>query len=128
MRTFSETVYADAALEAGASLPLPDEHEDRGLYVVSGAVEIAGERFGAGRMMVFRPGDPIMVRAAEPARLMVLGGATLEGPRHIWWNLVASSRERIDAATAAWAAGDWAHGRFRLPPGDDAEFIPLPER
>jgi redox-sensitive bicupin YhaK (pirin superfamily) len=122
LRTFSETVYADAVLEAGASLPLPDEHEDRGLYVVS------GERFGAGRMMVFRPGDAITVRAAEPARLMVLGGATLEGPRHIWWNFVASSRERIDAAKAAWAAGDWEHGRFRLPPGDDAEFIPLPER
>jgi redox-sensitive bicupin YhaK (pirin superfamily) len=60
------------------------------------------------------------------ARLIVLGGETLNGPRYIWWNFVASSREKIEAAKADWAAGDWAEGRFRLPPGDDAEFIPLP--
>jgi redox-sensitive bicupin YhaK (pirin superfamily) len=80
-------------------------------------------------MMVFRPGDRISVTAGPAgARLMALGGATLGGPRHIWWNFVASSKERIDAAKEAWRAGDWAHGRFRLPPGDDKEFIPLPER
>lgn len=80
-------------------------------------------------MMVFRPGDRVSLRAGpQGARLMLLGGATLEGPRYIWWNFVASSRERIKAAKEAWRAGDWAHGRFRLPPGDDAEFIPLPER
>ena len=126
----SETVYADAVLASGAKLPLPDEHEDRGLYIVEGSVTIAGEDFEAGRMMVFRPGDRITVTAgARGARLMVLGGATLNGPRYIWWNFVASSRERIEEAKAAWGRGDWADNpRFRLPPGDEDEFIPLPER
>lgn len=125
----SETFYIDAALEAGAKLPLPEDHEDRGAYVVQGAVEIAGERFEAGRMMVFRPGDRVsMIAGEQGARVMLLGGATLEGPRHIWWNFVASSKERIEEAKEAWRAGDWAHGRFRLPPTDDADFIPLPER
>lgn len=59
---------------------------------------------------------------------MVLGGAVADGPRWIWWNFVASSKERIEAAREAWRAGDWAHGRFRLPPNDSAEFIPAPEK
>ncbi|MGF1658606.1 MAG: pirin family protein [Rubrimonas sp.] len=128
VRTFTEMFYADAVLEAGASLPLPDDHEDRGAYILSGAVEVAGTRFEAGRMLVFRPGDGISLRALEPSRLMLLGGATMEGPRFIWWNFVASSREKIEAAKQAWREGDWAHGRFSLPPDDAAEFIPAPER
>ncbi len=129
VEVMSETVYADALLEAGAALPLPDDHEDRGVYVLAGEVAVGGQVFEAGRMLVFRPGDRISVRAgAQGARVMVLGGATMDGPRHIWWNFVASSKERIEAAKEAWRAGDWAHGRFRLPPGDDAEFIPAPER
>ncbi|WP_298836207.1 pirin family protein [uncultured Roseobacter sp.] len=128
VKTFSEIFYADAVLQPDAQIPLPDEHEDRGVYVVTGSVTVAGETFDAGQMMVFRPGDRISLKAgAGGARLMLLGGATLNGSRHIWWNFVASSRERIDAAKEAWRAGDWAHGRFRLPPGDDAEFIPLPD-
>ena len=127
VKTFSDMFYADAALTAGALLPLPDNHEDRGVYVLEGSVHVAGGRFDAGRMMVFRPGDTITLRAgAEGARLMLLGGATLDGPRYIWWNFVASSREKIDAAKQAWAEGDWQHGRFQLPPGDTGEFIPLP--
>ncbi|MEP1353101.1 MAG: pirin family protein [Tateyamaria sp.] len=129
VQTFSEMFYADAVLEAGASIPLPDNHEDRGVYVVEGSIVVAGETYAAGQMMVFRPGDSMSLRAGEAgARLMVLGGATLEGSRHIWWNFVASSKERIDAAKEAWRAGDWAHGRFKLPPGDEDEFIPLPDR
>ncbi|MBK1636455.1 pirin family protein [Rhodovulum adriaticum] len=125
--TPSEMFYADAELAPGAGLPLPDNHEDRGVYVVSGSVRIAGQDFEAGQMMVFRPGDRVSLHAGDQgARVMLLGGATLEGPRYIWWNFVASSKERIDAAKEAWRAGDWAHGRFQLPPGDDAEFIPLP--
>jgi hypothetical protein len=127
VRTFTEMFYADVALEAGVRIPLPADHEDRGIYVVEGAIEIAGETYEAGRMMVFRPGDEITVTAARPARLMMLGGETLPGPRYIWWNFVASSQERIEEAKRAWAAGDWEHGRFRLPPDDDGEFIPLPE-
>jgi redox-sensitive bicupin YhaK (pirin superfamily) len=80
-------------------------------------------------MMVFRPGDQITVRAGSlGARLILLGGETFSGPRYIWWNFVASSREKIDAAKAAWAEGDWGSGRFQLPPGDTEEFIPLPAR
>ncbi|MDR0808601.1 MAG: pirin family protein [Gemmobacter sp.] len=124
----SETLYADAALAPGAALPLPDDHEDRGVYILSGEISQGGQSFGPGRMLVFRPGDSISVKAGpEGARLMVLGGATMDGPRHIWWNFVASSKERIAAAKEAWRAGDWMHGRFRLPPQDDAEFIPAPE-
>jgi hypothetical protein len=79
-------------------------------------------------MLVFRPGDRISLRAGGGgARVMVLGGATLDGPRHIWWNFVASSQDRIDAAKEAWRAGDWAHGRFSLPPHDAGEFTPAPD-
>ncbi|MFY0618548.1 pirin family protein [Shimia sp.] len=123
----SETFYADVLLQPGAKLPMPDNHEDRGLYVVQGAVEIAGDVFEVGQMVVFRPGDAITVTAGpQGARLMALGGATMNGPRYISWNFVSSSKEKIEAAKADWAAGDWAHGRFQLPPGDKEEFIPLP--
>ncbi|GLQ56122.1 pirin family protein [Devosia nitrariae] len=128
VKTFTDMFYADVVLEPGAGLPLPDDHEDRGLYITQGTIEVAGEWFESGRMMVFRPGDTISVRAGENgARLMLLGGETLNGPRYIWWNFVASSQEKIEAAKDAWAKGDWAHGRFHLPPGDDHEFIPLPD-
>jgi redox-sensitive bicupin YhaK (pirin superfamily) len=127
VKTFSEMFYADAVLEEGARLPLNTEHEDRGLYVVDGEVEIAGTRFDAGRMMVFRPGDEITITATKTARLMLLGGETLNGPRYIWWNFVASSEEKIDAAREAWREGDWQHGRFHLPPDDKDEFIPAPD-
>lgn len=125
--TPSEVFYADATLDPGAAIPLPDDHEDRGIYILAGEVTVGGQTFPAGQMLVFRPGDRISVRAGgQGARLMLLGGATMDGPRHIWWNFVASSKERIDAAKEAWRAGDWAHGRFRLPPDDNAEFIPAP--
>jgi redox-sensitive bicupin YhaK (pirin superfamily) len=127
VKTFSETFYADALLEAGASIPMPDNHEDRGLYVLTGSVAVSGQTFDAGQMLVFRPGDQISARAGtDGARVMLLGGATMDGPRHIWWTFVASSKDKIDAAKEAWRAGDWAHGRFKLPPNDDSEFIPAP--
>ncbi len=125
----SEVFYADARLAPGASIPLPDDHEDRGVYILDGAVSCAGQDFEAGRMLVFRPGDRVSVKAGpQGARLMLLGGATMDGPRFIWWNFVASSREKIEAAKEAWRAGDWMHGRFSLPPGDDQEFIPAPDK
>jgi len=124
---YSETFYLDAVLAPGALFPLPDDHEDRGLYITEGSVSIAGQEFEAGRMMVFRPGDRISVAAgAEGARLMALGGATLGGPRYIWWNFVASSKERIEAAKDAWRAAEWGRGLFDLPPDDRGEFTPLP--
>jgi len=124
-QVFSETFYVDAELDAGARLPLPDNHEDRGLYVMEGEIEVAGDVFGAGRMVVFRPGDKLAVTAGPVgARLILLGGATLEGPRYLWWNFVASSQEKIDAAKEDWKRGDRA--RFNLPADDAQEFIPAP--
>jgi len=124
---FGDLFYADATLQAGALLPLPDGHEDRGLHVLQGSVEVAGQTLGTGQMAVFRPGDAISLRAGPAgARLMLLGGDTLNGPRHVWWNFVSSSKERIDEAREAWRRGDWQNGPFRLPPGDEGEHIPLP--
>ncbi len=114
--------YADLELAPGAACPLPDAHEERGAYVVSGAVSVAGQVFEAGRMLVFRAGDRLAIRAeGQGARLLLLGGAVMDGPRHIFWNFVSSRQERIEQAKA-----DWAAGRFGRVPGDDKEFIPLP--
>ena len=127
VRVFSETFYADADLKPGSRLPLPDDHEDRGLYVVEGSISVAGQAFESGRMMVFRPGDRISVAAGPAgARLIILGGATLGGPRYIWWNFVASSQDRIEAAKEEWRKADWGRGLFDLPPDDRDEFTPLP--
>lgn len=127
VRTFSEMFYLDVQLAPGAAIPLPDDHEDRGAYISTGSVEVAGQTFDAGRMMVFRPGDKLSMKAGpQGARLMLLGGETLNGPRYIWWNFVASSEAKIEAAKEAWRQGDWQSGRFQLPPGDDQEHIPLP--
>jgi redox-sensitive bicupin YhaK (pirin superfamily) len=121
--TASPLFYADAALSSGAALPLPEGHEERGAYVVQGAVEVAGTRFEAGRMLLFRAGDRLALRAGpEGVRLLMLGGAAMDGPRFIFWNFVSSSRERIEQAKA-----DWKAGRFAKVPGGEHEFIPLPE-
>jgi redox-sensitive bicupin YhaK (pirin superfamily) len=121
VRTFSEMFYADAALAAGARLPLPAGHEERAIYIADGTIDIAGDNFEAGRLLVFRPGDEITVAALTPSRLLLLGGEPMDGPRHIWWNFVSSSRERIEQAKE-----DWAQKRFGLVPGDEIDFIPLP--
>ncbi|MBI1206582.1 MAG: hypothetical protein GC191_04750 [Azospirillum sp.] len=120
--TASETVYADIQLSAGASLPLDPEIEERGLYTVSGTIDIAGDQFAAGQLLVFRPGDRITVTAVDAARVMLLGGAAMDGPRHVWWNFVSSRADRIEQAK-----DDWRHRRFPEIPGE-TEFIPLPER
>ena len=122
----SPWLYAEVVLAAGASAPLDPDQEERAIYVVEGEAEIAGETFEAPRLLIFRPGDRITVRALRRARLMFLGGAALEGPRYIWWNFVASSRQKIDAAKEQWRKGDWGRGQFDLPPDDRDEFIPLP--
>ncbi len=121
VKAYSEIFYADARLDAGAALPLDADHEERGLYLVSGEIEVAGESFQPGRLLVFRPGDAVTITTRTSARFMLLGGAAL-GPRHIWWNFVSSRKERIEQAKA-----DWKAGRFGAVPGDDKEFIPLPE-
>ena len=120
--TLSDTVFADAMLEPSAVLPIDAATEERALYIVSGEVDIAGDRFAAGQLLVFRPGDSIAVTAATTARVVLVGGAAIDGPRFIWWNFVSSRRERIEQAKA-----DWKLRRFDSVPGDETEFIPLPE-
>ena len=122
LQTFSETLYADIALDAGASLEIPATYEERALYPVDGVVALDGETYEAGQLLVLKPGVAITITAFSPSRLMLLGGAPLDGPRHIWWNFVSSSQQRIEQAKA-----DWKAGRFPKIPGDDAELIPLPE-
>jgi hypothetical protein len=124
VRTASEMFYADATLAPDAVLQVPTEHEERAAYVVEGTAEVMpdGEVYAAGQMLVFRPGAEVLLRGAGglEARLMLLGGAPLEGARHIWWNFVSSSGERIEQAKR-----DWREGRFDPVPGE-TERIPLP--
>ncbi len=114
-------LYAEAVLAPGAVLPLDAHYDERAVYIASGEIDISGDRFEAGRLLVFKPGDRISILALSNARLMVLGGEPMDGPRHIWWNFVSSSRDRIAAARA-----DWEAKRFALVPGDEVEFIPAP--
>ncbi len=122
LETATDTVFVDVALDAGATLPLDADHEERAVYLLSGAVSIGGENFDSGRLLVIKPGLATGVHAREPSRLIVLGGETMDGPRHIWWNFVSSSKERIEQAKA-----DWKARRFDLVPGDADAFVPLPE-
>jgi hypothetical protein len=118
---FSPMFYVDASLERGASVDLPAEHAERAAYVAEGEIDAGGSLHGVGRMVVFAAGEPAAIRAVTAARVMLLGGAPLDGPRYIWWNFVSSSRERIERARR-----DWREQRFATVPGDD-ERIPLPE-
>jgi len=116
------SLFAEAVLAGGAVLPLDPDYDERAVYVASGEIDIAGDKFGEGRLLVFKPGDRIAILANAQSRLVVLGGEPMDGPRHIWWNFVSSSSERIELAKQ-----DWRANRFRLVPGDEKEFIPLPE-
>jgi redox-sensitive bicupin YhaK (pirin superfamily) len=117
-----DTLFLEARLKAGTTLPLDADHEERAVYVIEGEIEIGGDRHGRERLLVLRPGDQVVVRAVSDAHFVVVGGAAMDGPRHIWWNFVSSRKERIEAAKA-----DWKAGHFAIVPGDTTEFIPLPE-
>lgn len=125
VQTLSEMFYADVTLMKGARLSIPIEHEERAVYVVEGRVELVNDNgeFEAGQLLVFKPGAEITLSAPEStgARLMLLGGEPMDGPRHIWWNFVSSSSERIEQAKQ-----DWKDGRF-APVPEETELIPLPE-
>lgn len=118
----SDWFYVEVEADAGVPVPLDPTYEERAVYLVEGEVDVAGERFAAPQMLIFRPGDRITIRPQTRTRMMFLGGTALEGPRHIWWNFVSSRKERIEAAKE-----DWKTGRFGPVP-DETEFIPLPER
>jgi redox-sensitive bicupin YhaK (pirin superfamily) len=113
--------YVEVRLAAGRSAPLDNDYEERAVYVVDGEIDVAGELFEGPRLLIFRPGDRITIRAKTDCRLMFLGGAALEGPRYIWWNFVSSRKERIESAKE-----DWKRGRFAAVP-NESDFIPLPE-
>jgi redox-sensitive bicupin YhaK (pirin superfamily) len=120
LRTLTPQFYVDLRLDAGASFPVPQGYEERGAYVVTGRIESDGRDIGERHLAFFTPnGDP-SIRASEPSRVMLLGGAPI-APPHMWWNFVSTRLERIEQAKR-----DWAEGRFVLPPDDKDEWIPLP--
>ena len=118
----SETLYADIRLSPGARVKIPADAEERAIYTLEGEVVITGDVFPAERLLVFKPGDEIIVSSESGAHFMLFGGASLTSKRYIWWNFVSSSKERIEQAKE-----EWKTGRFDIVPGDEEEFIPLPE-
>jgi len=121
VKTYSDMFYLAVDMEAGATLPVPPEHEERGVYVVAGDVKLGGEPIPVGRLAVLAAGDSMGISTSASSRLMLLGGAKMDGERFIWWNFVASSRERIEAAKLRWSEQRFA------PVPDETEFIPLPD-
>ena len=118
----SPTLYAAIELTAGASIAIDHEADERALYLLDGDAGVDGIDLAPRHLVLLAPGHRPVVRSNGGARLMLCGGAPLDGERHVWWNFVSSSRERLEQARRRWRAGE-----FALPPGDDAEFIPLPE-
>ncbi len=129
IKTFSPIFYLHGEMPGGSALPLDIDHEERGVYLVEGDLSVDGQPLEAGEMAVIAPGLVPQLATSQGARIMLCGGASL-GARHIYWNFVASSQERIEAAKADWRsaaeAGFPEGGRFRLPAGE-TEHIPLPE-
>ncbi|HVY98947.1 MAG TPA: pirin family protein [Dongiaceae bacterium] len=119
--TFAPTLYCDVTMPAGARLAVPTEHAERAVLPVAGKIAIEGHAVPADALLVLRAGMAATIEALEPARLMLLGGEPLDGPRYMWWNFVSSSKDRIEQAKA-----DWQAERFAAVPGE-TEFIPLPE-
>jgi len=115
-----ETLYVDLVISSGEKVQIPKAVEERAIYVIEGDIEIGGVSYPKEQMMVLRPGDDVTILAKTQTRLMLLGGAAMDGPRYIFWNFVSSSKERLEQAKE-----DWQEGRFAKVPGDD-QFIPLP--
>ena len=127
VKTYGGTLYADVMLTPRAAFEIPPEHAERAIYVVSGAVAVSGQAIEAGSMALLLPDARVTVDATANARLMVLGGEPLDGPRALWWNFVASDPDKMKAAQAEWPGeGEFKSKRFKLPPGEN-EFIPLPK-
>lgn len=122
VRTFSPLMYVDVELAAERELEVSAEHPERAVYVVEGAVRCGAERVGASTMAVLASGGPVTLQAEAATRLVLIGGAPLDGERHLRWNFVSSSPARLEQA-----ARDWEERRFPLVPGDEEEFIPLPK-
>jgi redox-sensitive bicupin YhaK (pirin superfamily) len=119
--TFSPLFYVDAKLPASSKILLPNEYVDRAVYVVDGEVSVGGKRVESGKMAIVDETKEAAVHAHSASRMLLLGGAPLEGPRHIWWNFVSSSQQRIEQAK-----DEWENGGFETVPGD-SERMPLPK-
>jgi hypothetical protein len=121
VHVFSDTLYVSMDFKDGAELVIPADHAERAIFPVAGELWLDDVLLPNAHLAVLDPGSLPMLRSVGPSRAMLLGGAPLDGPRHLWWNFVASSRERIEQAKAG-----WREGRFGQVPGE-TEFIPLPE-
>ena len=117
----SATIYADIMMSAGASLPIDAEADERAVVVALGDASLDGEALDRYSLYILKPGQAMTLRAESDARVMLLGGEAFSTPRHLWWNFVSSSRDRINEAKH-----DWKDQKFPLVPGDAEEFIPLP--
>ena len=115
-------MFVECKLTAGNSFMIPATIEERAVHVLQGEVTVDKVHYGDARMLILQPGQPVKITAVTDARIILLGGTALEEPRYLWWNFVASSKERIEQAKL-----DWKEGKFGKIPGDDQEFIPLPE-
>lgn len=122
VQTLSPLFFGDLRMQTGATTELSAEYEERAAYLARGRVEVDGQVYAPGQLIVFAARKPVTLRAVDEARLAVLGGEPLDGPRFVWWNFVSSSKDRIEQAKA-----DWARNRFEhIVPGDETEYIPLP--
>lgn len=122
IEVLSPTVYIEIKAKAGQQIDIPDDHEERALYIVAGGLTIDGEDVAELTMAVLIPGTSPVVMANEDTHVMLCGGAPMDGPRTVWWNFVASDPDLLEQAKS-----DWKAGNFEMVPGDD-EFIPLPEK
>ena len=122
LQVSSETLYADIQLSKGKQLPLDKRYDERALYMLSGSINIAGDSFEPGKLVILRRGAEVLIKADGDARFMIFGGDPMEGPRYIWWNFVSSRLDRIEQAKE-----EWSKGQFDTVPGDEEDFIPLPE-
>ena len=118
----AETIYADILMNAGATIPIEADADERAVLVALGDASLDGEVLERYTLYILKPGQAMTLRATTDARVMLLGGEAFKTPRHVWWNFVSSSRDRINQAKH-----DWKERKFPLVPGDSEEFIPIPE-
>ncbi|WP_324828043.1 pirin family protein [Qipengyuania zhejiangensis] len=120
--TYADTIYAEIILEPGGAIPLEEDADERAVMLIDGEASVDGHELVKHQLAVLQPGRDMTLQSKTGARVMLLGGEAFETSRHAWWNFVSSSRERIEQAKR-----DWRDGRFPKVPGDEEEFIPLPE-
>ncbi len=118
----SPTIYADIELDALGAIPIDAEADERAVMVVGGEAELDGQSLDLFALYILRPGHAARLSSASGGKVMLMGGGAFSTPRHVFWNFVSSSRDRINQAK-----DDWKSRRFPTIPGDDQEFIPLPE-